>query len=320
MNSTSPLNFGLIGAAGFVAPRHLQAIRDTGQRLVAATDPHDSVGVLDRYFREVKYFPEIERFDRHLEKLRQGAAVNQVHWVSICSPNFLHDAHIRLALRVGAQAICEKPLVVNPWNLDQLARVEKDTGGRVYSVLQLRLHPDLIALKKKLAAASQDKRHQVELTYVTGRGPWYQQSWKGTIERSGGLATNIGIHLFDLLLWLFGPTQRLELHLGEPTRMSGLLELARADVTWFLSVEPGDLPQRTEPGQLPVVRQLTVDGTVCEINAQFHELHTLLYAATLAGEGFGIEDARPSIELAHDIRHTAVAANPSTVHPLLKSR
>ncbi len=296
-------NFALIGAAGFVAPRHLRAMRDTGCRLVAASDPHDSVGVLDGFFPEARYFPEIERFDRHLEKLRRGPEAACVHWVSICSPNYLHDAHVRLALRVGADVICEKPLVISPWNLDQLAALEAESGRRVHTVLQLRLHPAVEALRAKLDPSP---LHDVELTYVTGRGSWYLQSWKGSEERSGGIAMNIGVHLFDLLLWLFGPVRAVEVSERGPTRQAGTLELERARVRWLLSVDFADLGDDPSPGRAATRRVLSVDGEEVDLSSGFEDLHTRVYAETLAGRGFGIEDARPSIELVHRLRHAEV--------------
>ena len=310
-------NFALIGAAGYVAPRHLKAIRETGNQLLAAADPHDSVGVLDRWFPRARYFPEIERFDRHLEKLRRGPEGDRVSWVSVCSPNYLHDAHVRLALRVGADALCEKPLVVNPWNLDQLAAVERETGRRVWTVQQLRLHPDLVALRKRLAAEGSGRRPEVVLTYVTGRGPWYDVSWKGVEERSGGLAMNIGVHLFDLLLWLFGPARRVEVHARDRRRIAGFLELERADVRWYLSVRFEDLPDGPASGAGATFRSVSVDGEEIEFSRGFEDLHTRVYERTLAGEGFGIEDARPSIELVWGIRGAEIAARPAAPHPLL---
>src|SRR5256885_10407617 len=233
-------NLAISGVAGYIAPRHLKAITETGNRLVAATDPHDAVGILDRYAFDVRFFTEFERFDRHREKLRRGSAADRVDYLSICSPNYLHDAHIRLALRVGADAICEKPLVINPWNLDALEELERESGRRVHTVLQLRLHPSLIALKEALGATR--TRHVVSLTYITSRGHWYDVSWKGSPERSGGIATNIGIHFFDLLMWLFGPPVECDVHLTGPTKMAGQLELERATVRWFLSTDAKDLP------------------------------------------------------------------------------
>jgi UDP-N-acetyl-2-amino-2-deoxyglucuronate dehydrogenase len=313
-----PLNFAVIGAAGFVAPRHFQAIRDTGNRLVAAFDPHDAVGILDRYSFDVRFFTEFERFDRHLEKLRRGPAGSRVDYVSICSPNYLHDAHIRLALRVGARVICEKPLVINPWNLDALEELEAESGGRVSSVLQLRLHPSLLALKARLDAAAQSGvRHDVCLTYITTRGRWYDVSWKGSLERSGGIVTNIGIHFFDLLLWLFGPAQEIDVHHSEPARIGGSLQLERASVRWFLSTSAADLPFVPEPGGRTTYRSITVDGEEVEFSEGFGSLHTRTYEEVLAGRGFGIAEARPSIELTHRIRTAPVTARADAVHPLL---
>lgn len=311
-------NFAITGVAGFVAPRHLRAIRDTGNRLVAAVDPHDCVGVLDQFAPEARYFPEIERFDRHLEKLRRGPAQHRVDYVSICSPNYLHDAHVRLALRVGADAICEKPLVINPWNLDALQALEEETGKQVYTVLQLRLHPSLLELKKKIDAGGNGSRHQVNLTYVTGRGNWYLISWKGSAERSGGLAANIGIHFFDALLWLFGPPERSRVFLREERRMSGYLELEKAEVTWFLSVDPADLPEQVAPGGPMTHRSMLVAGREVEFSGGFTDLHTQLYAETLAGRGFGIGEARQSIELAYRIREDGLVAPDDRMHSLAR--
>jgi UDP-N-acetyl-2-amino-2-deoxyglucuronate dehydrogenase len=310
-------NFALIGAGGFVAPRHLDAIRDTGSCLLAAADPNDSVGVLDRYSFDVKFFREIERFDRFLEKARRGPDSGRVHYVSICSPNYLHDAHVRLALRVGAHAICEKPLVINPWNLDALEELERESGRRVFTVLQLRHHPSLLRLRDELARSTTDRRHEVELTYVTSRGGWYDVSWKGSEERSGGVAMNIGIHFFDMLLWLFGGVRRCEVHLSEKRRMSGFLELQNADVRWFLSVEPSDLPFSAVPGSRTTHRSITVDGAELEFTESFGNLHTAVYREVLGGGGFGIADARPSIALVHAIREKAAKTNAETAHPFL---
>jgi len=314
-------NFAMTGAAGFVAPRHLQAIRDTGNRLVAAVDPHDAVGVLDRYSFGVRFFTEFERFDRHLEKLRRGPESDRVHFVTICSPNYLHDAHIRLALRVGADALCEKPLVINPWNLDALEELERETGRRVYTVLQLRLHPDLIALRERLRQEQGRDRHNVCLTYITARGPWYDVSWKGSEERSGGLVTNIGIHFFDLLIWLFGSVTECRVHLNEGRRVAGYLELERAQVRWLLSANHTDLPFAPKPGVKTTFRSITVDGDEIEFSEGFADLHTRVYQEMLAGRGFGIADARPSIELTHRIKKTPVIPSEAAVqHPLLAER
>jgi UDP-N-acetyl-2-amino-2-deoxyglucuronate dehydrogenase len=311
-------NFAMTGAAGFVAPRHLKAIKDTGHRLVAAADPHDAVGVLDRYWFNVRFFTEIERFDRHLEKLRRGPDGERVDYVSICSPNYLHDAHIRLALRVGADAICEKPLVINPWNLDALEELEQETGKRVFTVLQLRLHPDLMALRDRLQAERPASPHKVNLTYITARGSWYDVSWKGREDRSGGLVTNIGIHFFDLLTWLFGAVHSSELHVREEKRVAGWMALDRAEVTWFLSAEASDLPFEPKPGVKTTFRSITVDGHEVEFSEGFTDLHTRVYEEVLAGRGFGIADARPSIALTSDLRRADVkSVSRERAHPRL---
>jgi len=304
--ASSPRNFAITGVAGFVAARHLKAVADTGNRLVAAVDPHDAVGLLDRYSFDVRFFTEFERFDRHLEKLRRGPDSERVHYLSICSPNYLHDAHIRLALRIGADAICEKPLVINPWNLEGLQELEAETGKRISTVLQLRLHPALVAFRERLRA-EHVRRHTVQLAYLTARGRWYDVSWKGVDERSGGIVTNIGIHFFDLLLWLFGPVQHSAVHLREAKRAAGTLTLANADVRWFLSAESVDLPFQPEPGRRTTFRSLTVDGEQLEFSDGFTDLHTRVYEETLAGRGFGLADARPSIELSHRIRHQTIS-------------
>jgi UDP-N-acetyl-2-amino-2-deoxyglucuronate dehydrogenase len=314
------VNFALTGVAGFVAPRHLKAIKDAGHRLVAAVDPHDAVGVLDKYAFDVRFFTEIERFDRHLEKLRRGPAAERVDYVSVCSPNYLHDAHIRLALRVGAHVICEKPLVINPWNLDALQELERETGRRVNTVLQLRLHPQLIALRDQLASEPSGDLHDVCLTYITARGRWYDVSWKGSEERSGGLVTNIGIHFFDLLIWLFGGVVDCEVHLRDSHRTSGHLRLERARVRWFLSSDIADLPFPPEPGVKTTFRSITVDGKEIEFSEGFTDLHTRVYEETLAGRGFGIEDSRPSIELSHRIRESAPALAAGRLHPMAQLR
>ena len=309
------MNFAITGVAGFVAPRHLKAIRDTGNRLVAAADPHDAAGLLDQYSFDVRFFTEIERFDRHLEKLRRGPEEDRVHYVSVCSPNYLHDAHVRLALRVGAHAICEKPLVINPWNLDALQELEHESGRRVYTVLQLRLHPALIALRDRLRAGG--GVHDVSLTYITARGAWYDVSWKGSQERSGGVGTNIGIHFFDLLLWLFGRVEDVQVHLREPKRMAGFLQLERAGIRWFLSTDHRDLPFTPQPGVKTTFRSIVVDGEEIVFTDGFTDLHTRVYEDVLAGRGAGIEEARPSIELAHRIRHEPIDFGRGVLHPIL---
>lgn len=318
-NSTGrPINFALIGAGGYIAPRHLRAIRDTGNRLIAAVDPKDSVGVLDSYDFNIKFFTEIERFDRHLEKLRHGPVDDRMEYLTICSPNYLHDAHCRLGLRLGADVICEKPLVINPWNLDALQELELETGHRINTILQLRVHPELIKLKQTLESEAR-KQHEVLLTYITGRGDWYQTSWKGQIEKSGGVATNIGIHLFDLLQWLFGSAGDIRLYHADSYRMSGSIELERAHVSWFLSVDPNDLALAHAPQGKNTYRSITVDGKELEFSEGFTDLHTRVYEETLAGRGFGIEDARPSIQLTHRIRKSIISPLDELAHPILRS-
>lgn len=309
-------NFAVIGVGGYIAPRHLRAIRDTGNRLIAAIDQKDSVGVLDQYSFDVKFFTEIERFDRHLEKLRRGPDENRVHYVSICSPNYLHDAHCRLALRVGADVICEKPLVINPWNFDALQELEAETHRRINTVLQLRVHPSLIQLKESLQ--QEGGQHEVDLTYITSRGPWYQVSWKGHEDKSGGIATNIGVHFFDLLLWLFGPMQGIRVYHADENRMSGFIELEWARVRWFLSVDKNDLPLSAKSAGKTTFRSITVDGKEIEFSEGFTDLHTRVYEETLAGRGFGIVDARPSIELTHAIRMAQLSPKDDCIHPFLK--
>lgn len=297
--------FAVIGVAGFVAPRHLSAIHAVGGRLVAATDPHDVAGVLDRYSFDVRFFPEIERFDRHLEKLRRGPEEHRLDYVSICSPNYLHDAHIRLALRGGADAICEKPLVINPWNVGPLEELERETGKRVYPVLQLRGHEGLRALRAKIISDVSGKRHQVQLTYVTARGPWYSAAWKGNPERSGGLLANIGVHLFDVLLWLFGSVQSSSLKYREADRAAGELILKRADVRWSLSTRHDDLPRGLDKTAVSF-REMKVDDDAIEFSEGFTALHTKLYEEIVSGRGLTIADARPSIELVHTLRNAHV--------------
>ncbi|HYB96943.1 MAG TPA: Gfo/Idh/MocA family oxidoreductase [Vicinamibacterales bacterium] len=316
---TDPKNFAITGVAGYIAPRHLKAIQETGHRLVAAVDPHDAVGVLDRYAFECRFFTEFERFDRHLEKLRRGPADGRVDFVTVCSPNYLHDAHIRVALRVGASVICEKPLVINPWNLDALEELEQETGCRVWTVLQLRVHPQLVALRERLLRQPA-RRHAVRLTYITARGGWYHVSWKGHDERSGGIVTNIGIHFFDLVSWLFGPVTRSIVHLRERQRAAGVLQLERADVEWFLSTEREDLPFAPQPGVKTTFRSITVDGEEVEFSEGFTDLHTRVYQEVLAGRGFGIAEARPSVELTAQIRSAAIEAPLSSAHPMVGRR
>lgn len=310
-------NFALTGVAGYIAPRHLQAIYDTGNNLVAAVDPHDSVGILDRYFPEASFFTEFERFDRHLEKLRRTTSQDKVEYITICSPNNLHDAHIRLALRIGADALCEKPLVLNPWNLDQLQELEQESGKKVYTVLQLRVHPSLIKLKEEIDKENKNSKHNVVLTYITSRGPWYYFSWKGREETSGGIATNIGIHFFDLLMWLFGKVERNELHLRTRSKASGFLELEKANVQWYLSIDREDLPKEVKDNGKPTFRSIKVDGSEIEFTEGFTDLHTRVYENILNGSGYGIEDARPSIEIVQNLRAMEPNKKSTTKHPMI---
>ena len=280
--------FALTGISGYVAPRHIKAIYDTGNELVAALDPHDSVGMIDKYFPDCDFFTEYERFDRHLEKLkRKGDPVN---YISICSPNYLHDAHCRQALRLGANAICEKPLVLNPWNLDQLTEIEKETGKKVYTILQLRLHPEVMKLKKEI----DDSLHNVSIEYITPRGKWYDVSWKGDIQKSGGICTNIGIHLFDMLIWLFGNVIDYNVDVNEKKKIRGSLNLENAKVNWFLSTDQKD-------SKTPF-RQIIIDGKEVRLDKVFNDLHTESYKNILSGNGSGIEEVKKSIELVYKLR------------------
>ena len=310
-------NFAAIGVGGYIAPRHLKAIKETGNNLVAALDVNDSVGILDQFFPEVPFFTEFERFDRYAEKLRRLGEGSRIDYVTVCSPNYLHDAHIRFALRIGAHAICEKPLVLNPWNLDALQELEQEDGRKVNTILQLRVHPSLVALHETLAQEKQKDKHEVTLTYITSRGPWYMNSWKGNLERSGGVATNIGIHFFDLLLWLFGNVVSSVVHYADRTKTGGYMELEGARVRWFLSIDRNDLPETATECGLPTFRSIMVDGKEVEFSEGFTDLHTVVYQQTLAGQEFGIEDARPSITLAHQIRNAQVAGISENSHPFL---
>jgi len=309
-------NFAFTGVGGYIAPRHLQAIKDTGNRLLAAVDPHDSVGILDRYFPEASFFTEFERFDRHLEMLRRRSSDNRIDYLTICSPNYLHDAHIRLALRIGADIICEKPLVINPWNLDALQVLEEETGKKINTVLQLRLHPTIIELKKSLI--TNGSKADVVLTYITSRGTWYNYSWKGMEEKSGGIATNIGIHFFDLLIWLFGNVQKNEVQLYEKKRAGGFIELENAYVKWFLSIDRKDMPVEELEKRQTTFRSITINGEEIKFSDGFTDLHTTVYKEILAGNGFGIKDSRPSIELVYKIRKSPLSNTNGNVHCLTK--
>ncbi|MDX2071176.1 MAG: Gfo/Idh/MocA family oxidoreductase [Haliscomenobacter sp.] len=307
-------HFALIGVAGYVAPRHLRAIKETGNRLIAAMDPTDSVGVLDTYFPEAAFFVEFERFDRHLEKFRQKG--QNLHYVSICSPNYLHDAHIRFGLRQGADVICEKPLVLNPWNAEALQRNEQETGHKVFTILQLRLHPVIKALKQQVAVQTTGKKYDIDLTYITARGAWYFASWKGELPKSGGIATNIGIHFFDMLIWIFGSVQKSEVHQHSHDRAAGYLELEQARVRWFLSIDEKTLPTTVQERGGRTFRSIRIDGQELEFSEGFTDLHTESYKGILDGQGFGLRDAAPSIALVHEIREAEVRGLSGEYHPL----
>jgi len=314
-------NFALVGAAGFIAPRHLRAIQATGNSLVAALDPSDSVGVIDSYFPDSAFFIEFERFDRHIDKLRRGGGGEKVDYVSICSPNYLHDSHIRFALRSDADAICEKPLVLNPWNIDGLLEVEASSGRKVSTILQLRVHPDIVELKERVQAEPDSGlKHEVDLTYVTARGRWYLYSWKGDERKSGGIATNIGIHFFDMLNHVFGPLQDSRVHLYEPTRAGGFLEYERARVRWFLSVAVEDLPQAQRDLGQRTFRSITIDGDEIEFSGGFTDLHTLSYELILGGQGFGLESSRCAIETVAAIRTAKPVGRVGDYHPLARRK
>jgi len=309
-------NFALIGAAGYIAPRHMKAVKDNGHALIAAFDPFDSVGVVDSYFPDADFFTEFERFDRHVDKLRRTGT--GIDFVSICSPNYLHDAHIRFGLRNGADVICEKPIVLNPWNVDALSEMESDSEGRIYNILQLRLHPSVIALKKMVDEGPSDKVYDFDLTYITSRGKWYYTSWKGDTMKSGGIATNIGVHFFDMLQWVFGAVSKSVVHVHTHDRAAGFLELKKARVRWFLSINADTLPESCIAQGKRTYRSMTLEGQEIEFSDGFTELHTLSYKEILEGRGFGINESRPSIELVHQIRNAEVAGVKGDHHPFCK--
>ena len=295
-------NFVLVGAGGYIAPRHMKAIKDTNNNLLAALDKHDSVGILDSYFPNADFFIEFERFDRHIEKLkRQGTHTD---YVTVCSPNYLHDAHIRFGLRIGADVICEKPLVLNPWNLEALMEIEEETKQKVYTILQLRLHPAVIALRERIKNGPADKKYDIKLTYITSRGHWYHTSWKGDIQKSGGIATNIGVHFFDMLLWIFGDVKENIVNEHSADTASGRLELENASVNWFLSIDANTLPDDVKKAGKRTFRSLTVDGDEFEFSEGFTELHTHSYEEILKGNGFRLTETLPSIKLVHQIRNS----------------
>lgn len=327
-------NFGLIGAAGYIAPRHLKAIKETGNNLLAALDPFDSVGIMDSYFPDAAFFTEPERFDRHMDKLRRGGN-GHIEYVSICSPNYMHDAHIRMALRNQADAICEKPIVLNPWNVDALQEIEKETGRKIYTILQLRHHPAIMALKEKISkelssakTAKQlnteqlntkqlNKSYDIDLTYITSRGAWYHRSWKGNMEKSGGVATNIGVHFFDMLTWIFGPATENIVHLSETDRAAGFLQLENARVRWYLSIDSNNLPEQAKKEGKTTYRSITVNGEEIEFSGGFTDLHTVSYQNILEGKGYGLSDARPSVYIVHSIRNKKPIGKTGDHHPFV---
>jgi UDP-N-acetyl-2-amino-2-deoxyglucuronate dehydrogenase len=311
--------FALIGVGGYVAPRHLRAIKETENILVAALDKNDSVGILDSYFPNADFFTEFERFDRHLEKRRRERSQN-VDYVSICSPNYLHDAHVRFALRIGSDAICEKPLVLNPWNVTALEEIAKETGRKINTILQLRLHPAIKDLKKRVADSPKDKIFDIDLTYITSRGHWYMVSWKGSPSKSGGIANNIGIHFFDMLSWIFGPVKENVVHAYEPRRAAGYLELQHARVRWFLSLNRKDLPFEPKADEPMTYRSITVDGEEIEFSGGFTDLHTESYRQILAGKGFGTDEVMTSIKIVSGIRKTAPIGLKGDYHPMLAGK
>lgn len=310
-------NFTLIGAAGYIAPRHMQAMRDTGNTLVAALDPNDSVGIIDSYFPEAHFFTEFERFDRHIDKLRRAGSA--VDYVTITSPNYLHDSHMRFALRSGADAICEKPLVLNPHNIDGLLEIEADTGRKVNTILQLRVHPSIIDLRDRIMAEANPVKHEVDLTYIASRGRWYLQSWKGAEEKSGGIATNIGVHFFDMLHHIFGALEQNVVHLKTPTSAAGYLEYQRARVRWFLSLEVDNIPEAAREAGQRTYRSITIDGEEIEFSDGFTDLHTRSYEEILAGRGFGLEENRVAIQTVADIRTAEISSTAASRHPFLET-
>jgi UDP-N-acetyl-2-amino-2-deoxyglucuronate dehydrogenase len=306
-------SFALIGAAGYVAPRHMKAIKAVGGNLKVAFDPNDSVGVIDSHFPDAHFFTEFERFDRHIDKMsRRG---DKIDYVSICSPNYLHDAHCRFAMRSNADAICEKPLVLNPWNIDGLQEIEERTGRKVSTILQLRLHPAIKALKEKVAA-DQRNEFSIDLTYVTSRGRWYHASWKGDDAKSGGVATNIGIHFFDMLSYIFGQPTVNVAHLRDASRAAGYLQCGRASIRWFLSVDRNDLPSAIADDKT-THRSITIDEEQFEFSEGFTDLHTRSYEEIVSGRGFTLADVRPSVDIVSDFRKAPIELNRGERHPLV---
>ena len=309
-------NFSIIGVAGYIAPRHLKAIKDTGNQLLSAYDCNDSVGILDSYFQNTAFFTEYELYDRHNSRLKNYG--QQIDYLTVCSPNYLHDAHSRYGLRLGADVICEKPIVLNPWNIDALKKAEEETGHHIYTIFQLRLHDSVVALKKRIAEGPKDKIYDVDLTYITSRGPWYYASWKGDVSKSGGIATNIGVHFYDMLTWIFGPVQKNIVNIASHDRVAGYLELKQARVRYFLSINLQHIPEELRAQGVRTYRTIMVDGAEFEFSQGFTELHTKSYEEILAGRGFGIDEARSCIQIVHDIRNAEPVGLVGDYHPCAK--
>jgi UDP-N-acetyl-2-amino-2-deoxyglucuronate dehydrogenase len=315
-NQNKVNNFAIIGVGGYIAIRHLKAIKETGNHLLASLDLCDSVGIIDSFFPESDFFVEFERFDRHVDKLRRTGT--QLDYVSICSPNYLHDSHIRFAMRSGANAICEKPLVLNPWNVDAIAEIEKEFGKKIYNILQLRLHPSIIELKKKIDSEPPDKIHDIELSYITSRGKWYHISWKGDIQKSGGIATNIGVHFFDMLIWIFGGVKKNTVNLMEEDKASGYLELEKARIKWYLSLDYDDIPNNIKEKGMRTYRSIKLDKEEIEFSGGFTDLHTTSYKKILNNEGFSLNESKPSIETVYTIRNATPIGLKGEYHPFCK--
>jgi UDP-N-acetyl-2-amino-2-deoxyglucuronate dehydrogenase len=310
-------NFGLIGAAGYIAVKHMKAIKDTGNNLIASLDKFDSVGIIDSFFPNSDFFTEFERFDRHFDKLKRNG--KKIDFVSICTPNYLHDSHIRFALRQQSDAICEKPLVLNPWNIDALAEIEKETGKKIYNILQLRLHPSIIKLKEEIENGPKDKIYDIDLTYITSRGRWYFQSWKSEIQKSGGIATNIGVHFFDMLSWIFGNVRLSTVNVSEPKKAAGFLQMERANVRWFLSLDFDDIPKKQKELNQRTFRNITINDKELEFSDGFTDLHTISYQEILKGNGFILNESRKSIEIVYSIRNSAPVGRTGDYHPFLRN-
>lgn len=309
-------NFGLIGIAGYIAPRHIRAIKDTNNNLIVALDKSDTVGIIDSYFPETSFYTEFERFDRFVEKIKHTE--KKLDYISVCTPNYLHDSHIRFGLRADSDVICEKPLVLNPWNLDALEVMERETGRKVYTILQLRLHKAILAWKKRIDDGPKDKVYDIDLTYITSRGTWYYASWKGSVEKSGGVATNIGVHFYDMLSWIFGRVEKNIVHVSEHDRIAGYLEFEKARVRYFLSINPETLPEEVVKEGKRTYRKIEMEGEEIEFSDGFTDLHTLSYKQVLEGGGFGISDSRQSIEIVSDIRNADPIGLRGDYHPMAR--